>query len=64
MATRSEAKSSLTVTKPAANDRSGGIDMHAMVKQLQDDKMRHEDSIKDLTLRELREKVSSSPVTD
>ena len=35
-----------------------GIDMHAMVKQLQDEKQGHEQGIENLTLGELREKVS------
>ena len=32
--------------------------MHAMVKQLQEEKTRHENAISSLTLRDLREKVS------
>ena len=38
----------------------GGVDMHKMVKQLQEDKKGHESGIANLSLRELREKVSSS----
>ena len=33
--------------------------MHAMVKQLQEEKTRHENAISSLTLRDLREKVRS-----
>ena len=46
---------SKSVTPQAAIN---GIDMHAMVKSLQDAKDSHEKGISNLTLGELREKVS------
>jgi len=36
----------------------GGIDMHAMVNQLRQEKQAHDQSVENLTLKELREKVS------
>mmetsp|Transcript_22368 Transcript_22368/g.26201 ORF Transcript_22368/g.26201 Transcript_22368/m.26201 type:complete len:89 (+) Transcript_22368:19-285(+) len=41
---------------PQAASSINGIDMHAMVKQLQDEKNGHEQGIEHLTLGELREK--------
>ena len=55
---------SKSVTPQANAGTINGIDMHAMVKQLQDDKQGHEQGIENLTLGELREKVSNSLVTD
>ena len=48
-----------TVSDPAAAETAtvGGVDMHQMVKQLQEEKQTHEAGIERLTLRELREKV-------
>ena len=44
-----------SVTPQAIN----GIDMHAMVKQLRQEKSQHERGIDRMTLTELREKVSN-----
>ena len=44
--------------KQAEQSAIGGIDMHAMVNQLRDQKNAHETGIENLTLNELREKVT------
>ena len=60
MATTAVAQKSKSVTPTAAAAGTiNGIDMHAMVKQLQDEKHSHEQGIEHLTLGELREKVSA-----